>query len=91
MNVKNRVKRKPAKDFSLANVNGEGGETGRGRNGEGEKRYKMAFISKLSDSETESCETQIWLEIDCLCGYISQNEFQKLNSDYKNILGKYKK
>ncbi|PIP54566.1 MAG: hypothetical protein COX07_04635 [Bacteroidetes bacterium CG23_combo_of_CG06-09_8_20_14_all_32_9] len=51
----------------------------------------MAFISKLSDSETETCETQIWLEIDCLCGYISQNEFQKLNSDYKNILGKYKK
>ncbi len=51
------------------------------------RRYKAAFIAKLSDSETEACETQVWLEIALLCGYISQNQFQKLYSDYENIIG----
>ena len=26
------------------------------------RRYKAAFIAKINDAETESCETQIWLE-----------------------------
>lgn len=26
------------------------------------RRYKAAFIAKLSDSETEACETQVWIE-----------------------------
>ena len=32
--------------------------------GEGwrKRRYKAAFIAKISDAETEACETQIWLE-----------------------------
>lgn len=35
------------------------------------RRYKAAFIAKLSDCETEACETQIWIEFSKRCGYIS--------------------
>ncbi|MBI4947433.1 MAG: four helix bundle protein [Bacteroidetes bacterium] len=51
------------------------------------RRYKAAFIAKLSDSETEACETQVWLEISFLCGYISKEHFEKLNKGYENIIG----
>ena len=51
------------------------------------RRYRAAFIAKLSDSETEACETQVWLEISFLCGYISKNQFEKLEGDYEKIIG----
>lgn len=35
--------------------------------------YKAAFISKLSDAETEACETQIWLEFSHACRYIDES------------------
>jgi four helix bundle protein len=34
------------------------------------RRYEAAFVSKLSDSETESGETQVWLEFAVKCGYL---------------------
>ena len=34
------------------------------------RRYKAAFIAKLSDSETEACETQVWIEFSLRCEYI---------------------
>ena len=34
------------------------------------RRYEKAFISKLSDSESEAAETQVWLEFATKCGYI---------------------
>lgn len=34
------------------------------------RRYKAAFIAKLSDAETEAGETQVWIELACRCGYI---------------------
>lgn len=51
------------------------------------RRYRAAFIAKLSDSETEACETQVWLEISFLCRYISKEQFQKLDKEYENIMG----
>lgn len=51
------------------------------------RRYKNAFIAKLSDSETEACETQIWLEIAHLSKYISKSQFEKLNKQYEGIIG----
>ncbi len=51
------------------------------------RRYRAAFISKLSDSETEACETQVWLEISFLCKYISKTQIEKLDKDYENIIG----
>jgi four helix bundle protein len=50
------------------------------------RRYRAAFISKLSDSETEAEETRVWLEISCRCGYISQAEANSLDNEYDKIL-----
>lgn len=33
------------------------------------RRYEAAFIAKLSDSETEAAETQVWAEMAFRCGY----------------------
>lgn len=51
------------------------------------RRYKAAFIAKLSDSETEACETRVWLEFSLLCGYIDEATFKKLDENYNKILG----
>ena len=50
------------------------------------RRYRAAFISKLSDSETEAEETRVWLEISWRCGYISRSEADDLDREYDNIL-----
>jgi len=34
------------------------------------RRYEKAFVAKLSDSEAESAETQVWLDYSLECGYI---------------------
>lgn len=34
------------------------------------RRYPKSFISKLSDSEGEAAETQVWLEFSKECGVI---------------------
>jgi four helix bundle protein len=36
--------------------------------------YEGAFVSKLSDSEGESAETQVWLQFAVKCGYLDRNE-----------------
>ena len=51
------------------------------------RRYKAAFIAKLSDSETEASETQVWLEIAKECGYLTRKEFEKLDTEYEKIIG----
>jgi four helix bundle protein len=52
------------------------------------RRYEKAFVSKLSDSEAEAAETQVWLDYSLACGYINESHHQKLFNDYDNILGK---
>ncbi len=34
------------------------------------RRYKAAFIAKLSDAESEACEIQVWLEFANKCNYL---------------------
>jgi four helix bundle protein len=34
------------------------------------RRYKVAFIAKLSDAEAEAAETQVWLKFAVKCQYI---------------------
>ena len=51
------------------------------------RRYRAAFVSKLSDSETEAEETGVWLEISWRCGYISHAEANGLDHEYDKILG----
>ena len=52
------------------------------------RRYEKAFVSKLSDSEAEAAETQVWLDYSLDCGYISEADHHKLFNDYDHILGK---
>lgn len=42
------------------------------------RRYEKHFISKLTDADGEQQETQHWLETAVVCGYLSQEESQKL-------------
>lgn len=43
------------------------------------RRYKAAFIAKLSDAESEACETQVWIEIASRCKYLDINMAGKLD------------
>ncbi|HVN58500.1 MAG TPA: four helix bundle protein [Bacteroidales bacterium] len=52
------------------------------------RRYEKAFISKLSDSEAEAAETQVWLDYALKCGYLSSEDHSRLTKEYENILGK---
>jgi len=49
--------------------------------GEGYRKriYPKHFISKISDSDSENAETQVWLDFAIACEYISKDEFEKLN------------
>lgn len=51
------------------------------------RRYKAAFIAKLSDAETEATESQVWIEFALRCKYISTDECEKLDSVYNHIVG----
>lgn len=50
------------------------------------RRYKAAFIAKLSDAEAEACETQVWIEFSVRYGYINSETAVKLDNDYDQIL-----
>jgi len=52
------------------------------------RRYKAAFVSKLSDSESEAAETQVWLELCLRCGSLDSNVAQQLKDTYDHIIGK---
>jgi four helix bundle protein len=52
------------------------------------RRYEKAFVAKLSDSEAEAAETQVWLDYSLDCNYISSAQHLKLFNDYDNIIGK---
>lgn len=49
------------------------------------RRYEAAFVSKLSDAETEAAETQVHAEIACLLGYVSEQEFLEIDDAYEKI------
>jgi len=51
------------------------------------RRYPRNFVSKLSDSESESAETQVWLDYALACKYINNEDHERLNQQYENIIG----
>jgi four helix bundle protein len=51
------------------------------------RRYEAAFISKLSDAETEAAETQVWLEFAVKCGYLRKEEGRAIYQTYDAIIG----
>lgn len=52
------------------------------------RRYPKNFVSKLSDSEGEGAETQVWLDFSLSCGYIKKDIHSKLYEKYNFIIGK---
>jgi len=52
------------------------------------RKYPKSFISKLSDSEAEAAETQVWLEYAFPCDYIDENLYNQLYEKYDQVLGK---
>jgi four helix bundle protein len=51
------------------------------------RRYQAAFISKLSDAETEAAETQVHAEFAIHHGYLSRDEFLEVDDAYEKIIG----
>ena len=49
------------------------------------RRYEAHFISKLSDSDMENTETQIWLNFALDCEYISPDFWNELKEISKEI------
>jgi len=50
------------------------------------RRYKAAFVAKLSDAESEAAETQVWLQFAVACGYIEDRGSKALYQKYDEIL-----
>jgi four helix bundle protein len=50
------------------------------------RRYKAAFIAKLSDAESEAAETQVWLEFATKCSYLQREHASHLYRSYDEIL-----
>src|SRR4051812_10544823 len=50
------------------------------------RRYQAAFISKLSDSEAEAAETQVWIEFAVKCGYLDRDQAEPVYRAYNEIL-----
>jgi four helix bundle protein len=51
------------------------------------RRYPAHFVSKLSDSDSEAAETQVWLNFALECGYIDQGIYANLHKNYDHICG----
>ena len=50
------------------------------------RRYQAAFIAKLSDAESEACETQVWIEFAFKCRYLNDETRDELDKGYEQIL-----
>ena len=51
------------------------------------RRYEAAFVSKLSDAETEAAETQVHAEFAFHHAYLSREDFLKVDNAYEKIIG----
>jgi len=52
------------------------------------RRYAAAFVSKLSDSETEATETQVWVQFAVACNYLSSAVGKEIRLGYDHVIGK---
>lgn len=49
------------------------------------RRYPKSFIAKLSDSEGEAAETQVWLNFACAFGYLDPDKVMELDELYEQL------
>jgi four helix bundle protein len=50
------------------------------------RRYEAAFVSKLSDSESEAAETQVWLQFAVKCDYLKRDHVTVLYRAYDEVI-----
>ena len=50
------------------------------------RRYKAAFVSKMSDAETEAGEMQCWLDVALKLAYIPKEEYKQFDASYEHLL-----
>ncbi|NEO58600.1 MAG: four helix bundle protein [Okeania sp. SIO3B5] len=50
------------------------------------RRYKAAFVAKLSDCEAEATEVQVWLTFAVKCQYIKVEKARELYGIYNQVL-----
>src|SRR6059036_1921877 len=50
------------------------------------RRYTAAFVAKLSDSESEAAETQVWLQFSVECGYLDRDLAARFYQSYDEVI-----
>jgi len=50
------------------------------------RRYKAAFISKLSDAETEAGEMQCWLDVALKLAYMPKDQYTQFDQRYEHLI-----
>ncbi len=50
------------------------------------RRYPKNFVSKLSDSEAEAAETQVWLDFSNSFNYINESVHKELYDQFEHII-----
>ena len=53
----------------------------------GKRKYEKSFVAKLTDSESEARETQTWLQFSLACKYMTEEQFNNLNTKCNKIIG----
>ncbi len=51
------------------------------------RRYPAHFTSKLSDVDSETAETQAWLDYAHSCGYLTKKQYAELDQTYEGVSG----
>jgi four helix bundle protein len=51
----------------------------------GKRRYRKAFVAKLSDAQAEAAEMQTWVQVAIRCGYLDPEQGQELFGHYRTI------
>jgi four helix bundle protein len=49
------------------------------------RRYPNMLVSKLADCDGEATETQVWLDFALDCGYMSQENRDRLTAGYEEV------
>jgi four helix bundle protein len=49
------------------------------------RRYQNMFISEMADADSETAETQVWLDFAYDCNYLSEERHDELMSGYEDI------
>jgi four helix bundle protein len=55
------------------------------------RRYKSAFIDKVNRALGEAMETQVWLDHARSCGYLDQEEYERLDEAWDHICARLRR